>query len=57
MNKIITRQVWHFISTCTTAWKKEQHLKLVEIVFVTKQQLGTKQGPFTHDMLIYSPDP
>jgi len=56
MNKIITRQVWHFVSTCTIAGKKELHLKIVEIVFITKQQFGTKQGPSTHT-LIYSPDP
>jgi hypothetical protein len=38
-------------------WERELHLKLLEIVFIKKQQLGTKQAPFIHDMLIYSPDP
>jgi len=57
MNKIITMQVWHFVSTCTICWGKELHLKLLEIVFVKEQQLGNRQGPFIHDMLIYSPDP
>jgi hypothetical protein len=38
-------------------WEQELHLKLLEMVFVKKQQLGTKQGPSIHDMLIYSPDP
>lgn len=38
-------------------WENELHLKLLKIVFVKKQKLGTRQGPSTHDMLIYSPDP